>query len=90
MFPLLLLLRQESNEPGILPQIIQVRVAFKQRIAGKAIVGRRLQPFDRLLRFVHQRIGARNIIGRVMKVPESLSLFNRCFDFFLGDLLLPG
>ena len=89
ILPLLLLLRQERYEPGILPQVIEVPVCLEQRKTRKAIIGGRLQPLDCLLRFIHQRVGARNVIGRVVKVTEPFSFLDRQFDLVFRHALLP-
>jgi len=72
IFPLLPQFRQERDEARILSKVIQIGIPFEQRVAGKAIVSRRLQPFDRLLRFVHNRISAGDVISSVMKMCEPL------------------
>src|SRR6266705_1772576 len=59
-FPLLLQLSHESNEPLVLPQVVQVGIVLKQRITGEAIIGSGLQPFNRLLRFLEQGVRRSN------------------------------
>lgn len=54
-------------------ETVKIMIVLKQRITGEAIVGGVLQPFYRLLRFVHQRISRSYVVGSVMKVPETFS-----------------
>lgn len=57
MLPLLPLLCQEGDEARVLSKVIQSGISPKQRIAGEAVIGRDLQPFDGLdLRFFEHTV----------------------------------
>ena len=56
----------------MLSQVIQLPVLQEQDVTGKPVIGCRLQPLQRLFRLVHHCIGAGDVIGRVVEVPEPL------------------
>jgi hypothetical protein len=58
-----------------LSKIVQVVVACEQGIAGESIGGRSFQPFGCLPRVIDKGESGGDVIGRVVKVPESLALF---------------
>ena len=68
----------------------QIRVLSKERITGKAGVGRLLEPIERLALFVKQCVGRSNEISRVMKLPKARFLAYRVLNLLFGSLHIPG
>jgi hypothetical protein len=75
ILPLLPLFCQERDEAGILSKVIQIGIRLEQRITRQAVPSRHLQPLDRLLGFIHERISTGDVIGRMMEVAKTLSSF---------------
>src|SRR5450631_1546808 len=73
MLPLLLLLRHKCNKARVLSQVIQLGVALEKWIIREALIGGDLQPFYRLLWFIHKSVGGSNVVRRVMKVSVTTS-----------------
>src|SRR5687767_6590534 len=90
ILPLLFLFRQECSEAGILSKVIQIGIPLEQRVARESVLGRRLQPLDCLLGFIHERISTRDVVGSMMKVTKSFSLFYGRLDLILRHAFLPG
>src|SRR6478735_5799009 len=68
--PVLPEFRQERRELRIGSKSIELPVPRVEWVARKPIVRRVLQPTDRLLTLAEQRIRRRNVVRRVMEVPE--------------------
>ena len=77
VFPLLFLICEERNKARVLPEIIQVRIAFEQRVTRKTITRRILEPGDCLIVLIHECIRTRDVICGVMEVTKPLSFFYR-------------
>src|SRR5437764_13657996 len=76
MLPLLFQLRHKSDVPIIFVQTLEIRVVCKKWIAGKAVIGSVLQPFDREFGVVHEGVSRGDVVGGVMKMAEAPADFN--------------
>src|SRR5262245_8563295 len=85
--PLLFQLSHPLYESRIFPEMVQIGIIFKQRMTGKTVIRRRLQPIDGLLSLFHHRISASDVISGMVKVAEALSPFHRASDLGLSLIL---
>ncbi len=88
MFPLLLELCQQRDEPRIFSNAVEVRVVLKEGIAGESILRGPDQEFDRLFGLFHDGISAADVVGSVMEVAKTFASFNRLGDFSFRPFII--
>src|SRR5260370_41699534 len=74
IFPLLFLISNELREACIVSVVGQVGVPRKYRIAGKTLGSGHLEPPNGQCVSVHESIGRRDVVFRMMKMDEIFSL----------------